>query len=197
MKTWLSFLVSAALAVSIGAQFTACGQTDSHRQSEKKQNEANVQDSRNEIMPSLGRFEGSMFMTETGKKYDAVLYCTLIYKVIASPQDPAQTISIPKISGSLHFPFLEHIKDDSYIKYEELLLPMGGYLLLSFDNGDFDMDNHELDLPYPIPQFPERTWGELQGQLVNDVLTGSWITKMHGVVGRFRLIRVADSDPPK
>jgi hypothetical protein len=186
--------VLATVAVILCYPLEGCGQTPSHRQSEKKQIESNVQTAKKNVLPALGRFEGQILMYQTKREYVAVLEATVIYKVIPAPQDPTQTISVPRISGNLSFPLLQRIRDLSYNNYMELLLPMAGYIGLSFDNGDYDPDTHQLNLPYPVRQFPNEIWGQLTGELVNDVFSGKWSTRTHGVVGEFNLIRVRHAE---
>jgi hypothetical protein len=174
---------------------TACGQTPSHRMSEQTQNESNSQEARNELLPAIGRFEGEMSVYSSNKTYKAVLDATIIYQVIPSPQDPAQTISIPKISGTLNFPILHHTRD--YDKYEDLMGPMAFYIMISFNTGDFDPRTGSFNLPYAVPESPNTIWGELQGQLIDDVFTGKWMTKVDGIVGDFKLVRTTPIEPPK
>lgn len=174
-----------------------CGQTPSHRQSEKKQTESDVQSAKQDLLPALGRFEGQMLMYATNKRYNAVLDCTIIYKVIQSPQDPSQTISIPKVSGTLTFTVLMNLHGASPMKYMDLLGPMAFYNLVGFNSGDYDPDTHDFNLPYSVPEFPNDVWGQLQGKLDHDVFLGQWTTKVDGTVGRFQLTRVKTEKAPK
>ena len=177
------------LSLTLCLVFLACGQTPSHRQSEQEKNETNSQAGKKDMTPAVGRFEGKMLMYATNTKYDAVVDSTVIYRVIPSPQDPSQTISVPELNGNLTFPILKGY-GDSYPKYKELLVPMAFYTMVSFTSGDFDPSTHNLNLPYSVPEFPNNAWGELQGTLVNDTYTGTWMTKVDGVVGEFILVKV-------
>jgi hypothetical protein len=174
-----------------------CGQSPSHRESEKKQIESNVKEAKIDISPALGRFEGPMLMYAANKRYDTIVESALIYKVIPSPVDPTQYVSVPKISGYLTFAVLRHQFWERTMELMDLLRPMAFYSLVSFTSGDYDPETHDLNLPYSIPDRPNTVWGELQGKLIGGVFSGTWRTRTDGVVGEFSLIRVSNREASK
>lgn len=178
-----------SLSLALCLFFIACGQTPSHRQSEQEKSETNSQAGQKDMAPAIGRFEGKMLMYATNVRYDAVIDTTVIYQVMPSPIDPSQTISVPKLNGNITFPILKGY-GSSYPKYKELLIPMAFYTTVSFTSGDFDPSTHNLNLPYTVKDLPNSTYGELQGTLVNDTYTGTWMTRVDGVVGEFVLVKV-------
>jgi hypothetical protein len=166
----------------------ACGSPVNHRQATRDQHEADVQVEMRDLGTAEGHYEGTVVLAKDGHSYGAVLDLQRVYENmrLTQAEDPTQTINLPKLSGSLKFPFLEKVSVDSFKKYADLTNPMGGFSILLFDFGDYDPQTQLLVLPYGVNGYDQGSFGELQGKLSDGVFTGSWWAKPLGEVGSFR-----------
>jgi hypothetical protein len=173
----------------------SCGQSQSHRQSQRAQNEANSQSEMTDLAPAEGVFSGSMHMLVSGQNFKVKLTIKRVYENVrpSQPQDITQPINVPKLNGFMKFPVLDNINIADYGSYSEIINPMGGFSTILFDFGDYDPKTNILILPYNVSGYSQGSFGELQGDLHNGVFKGEWYAKPLGVVGKFKFTQAQKS----
>jgi hypothetical protein len=186
MKT-TSIYLNALIAVFLCC---SCGRTSSNRETEKIQNEANSVAEEKDLQPALGRYEGEMLISDTHRRIAAVLETRIIYRVIPSPRDPTVNISVPRLGGFLSFPLLRKLKPDQLVDYQDVIVPLGGFILAGIDMGDYNPNSHNMNLPYVVSQFGTGPFGAFQGELSEDGFVGQWNSRLERLVGTFNLVRV-------
>lgn len=145
-------------------------------------------ESKNEIQ--VKTYRGSITMAGTGTVYEGQLEVGRILEE-KSDGNPTETVSVPRLEGSLRFPVLEAItSEEVFSKYDELINPMGRQESVVFDMGDFDPRTKILLLPYAVAGYGQSSeFGRLSGALTpNGHFIGKWTAKPMGIVATFDLI---------
>ncbi len=186
-KNW--FLTMAVVLATCA--LISCGQSQSHRQTQRDQNEVNSQSEMTDLAPAEGDFSGSMHMLVSGQSFKVKMTIKRVYENVrpSQPQDITQPINVPKLNGFMKFPVLDNINISDYGSYSEIINPMGGFSTVLFDFGDYDPKTKILILPYNVSGYAQGNFGELQGSLNNGVFKGEWFAKPLGVVGKFKFVQ--------
>jgi hypothetical protein len=174
---------------------SACGTSTSHRQTQRDQNEADSNAQMSDLGPAEADYDGTMTMVQSQQSLRVKLSIKRVYENVRprQPQDPTQTINLPKLSGFLRFPVLDKMDPSDYGHYSEIINPMGGFSTVLFDYGDYDPKTKLMILPYNVSGYNQGSFGELQGELHGGVFTGTWFAKPLGVVGHFVLNQISSS----
>jgi hypothetical protein len=131
-------------------------------------------------------------LSASGQAFDANIIVKRTLETRRDPQsdDPTQTVSIPTLGGSLHFPAVQEILDhhpEDIPGFHELLDPLGMFATVTFDLGDYNPATQQLVLPYDVPGYAGGSFGELTGTLSGGKFTGDWFSKPFGDAGTFVL----------
>jgi hypothetical protein len=179
---WFALFSSSACDLQKTAREKANLQYDSDKQTKFK-----------ELEPSEGQFIGSMHLIASDQNFDVVLNVKRVIMIERAPQsqNPSETIEVPKLSGSMSFLALSNMDPRDYAYFQELLKPMGGYLIVTFDFGNYSSLSKSLILPYIIPNQSNGPFGVISGILEGDHFKGTWFANPLGNVGTFDLIRNA------
>ena len=178
---WISLLASSACELQKTAREKANLQYSSDKQTKYK-----------ELEPAEGTFSGSMHLIESDQDFNVLLEVKRVTMIERAPQsqNPSETIEVPKLSGAMTFSALTHFDLRDYGNFQELLKPMGGFLRVIFDFGDFSSLSQNLILPYSIPGYSLGTFGEISGVLQNGHFKGTWFANPFGDVGTFDIVKI-------
>lgn len=123
----LSAIITAVLGVS-------CNEHAPLREYNNAQNHALAQSKLIELAPAEGKFTGKMHILKDGGDYDCVVTIKRFLDSAKSEQ-PTEVTEVPRLSGSLTFPFLENASPEEKKNSTALLYPMGYLAFVIFDHG--------------------------------------------------------------
>jgi hypothetical protein len=173
-----------------------CNPQDTYRDKVNQQDDANAQAKAQDLALAKGTYTGTMHLNASAQNFDTVVQVSLspeITRNSQNPNDQSETVETPKLQGSLNFPVLTGLDISDLATYSALTGPMGGYLTVTFDFGDYNPRTQQLILPYTVTGYSQGSLGELNGTLSNGLFHGTWFSKPLGDVGIFDLTQ--DSTP--
>lgn len=182
------------LVASIGLAFfaMACEEHAPIRESANAQNNAFTKSKFQELEPAEGVYVGEMKLIRSNETFSCVLRVKRVLEAVrgSQPDQPAETVEVPKITATLTFPVLDNLAPDDFPKFSNLIDPMGRFLNIVVDYGHYNIATHALTLPYIVPSYSQtNNFGELSGSLEGKQYRGKWFAKPLGIVGHFVLVR--------
>ena len=190
MKTNARLLQLGVIWIAVYAG-SACELQKTAREKANLQYSSDKQTKYKELEPADGIYSGSMHLINSDQDFRVLIDVkrTSIIERVPQSQNPSETIEVPKLSGSMTFPALTNLDLRDYLHFQELLKPMGGVLIVTFDFGDYSALSQSLILPYTVPGYASGLFGEVSGTLQGDHFIGTWFTNPLGDVGTFDLIK--------
>jgi len=187
-------LLSQILFLSLS--LTACGDKKTYRDVVSNQNDSFTQAKNKELQPAEATYQGVVHITDSNEDFDCVIEVkrTSEFTRLTQSQDQTETVEVPKLGGSVRFPILKNVQMEDLSSYSSLTTPMGGYLTVMFDFGNYNPRNKKLILPYTVPAYADHSFGEFNGTLTQGHYKGTWFSKPLGNIGTFDLIQVASSE---
>lgn len=169
----------------------ACDVQRTAREKVNLQYNSDRQNKYKELEPAEGTFSGLMHLIASNQDFIFRLEIKRVSIIERAPQsqNPSETIEVPKLSGAMTFPALIHLDLRDYGSFQELLNPMGGFLRVIFDFGDYSPTSQNLILPYTIPGYAFGSFGEVSGILQDGHFRGTWFSNPFGDVGVFDIIK--------
>ena len=174
--------------------FTACGSPNNTiRDNLNKENDTFTQAKFAELQPAEATYQGKITLTDGAKSYDCILQLkrTSQFTRDSQSQDGSESIEVPQLGGSMSFPALRNLPMSDLSTYSALTEPMGGYLTVMFDAGNYNPRTLKMVLPYTVPGYSQASLGELDGTLTDGHFTGTWFSKPVGIVGTFDLTQTS------
>ena len=175
---------------------SSCGSPNNTiRDNLNKQNDSYTQAKFNELQPAEAIYQGKVSINQNRKSYDCTLQIkrTSQFTRDSQSQDGSESIEVPQLGGGMHFSALENLSMSELSNYSVLTEPMGGYLTVMFDSGNYNPRTLKMVLPYTVPGYSQASLGELEGSLNNGHFQGTWFAKPVGIVGTFDLVQTSGS----
>ena len=173
----------------IAVAITCCNEQKTLRDNINQQVQTESDSKMKELKPAEGTLVGTMHVTSSNQDFDCQVDVTRtsVFVRNTGAQVGAETIEVPRLSGSIRFPSLEAASMSDLASFSTLTAPMGGYLKVLFDSGEYNPRSQKMILPYSVPGYSEGEFGELNGILTNGTYQGTWFSKPYGNVGTFTL----------
>jgi|GEM_PF-4671246 len=171
-----------------------CNSTSqSARQTENAQYAADSAAKSQELSVAEGHYIGNVHLLKSNQDFQADLVLKVVMEPARSqqPENPSETVSVAKLSGSLSFPALDAVSGQDYSSFSGLVAPMGGFQKMLFDYGDYTPATSDLILPYSVSGYADGRFGQVEGHLNAGVLTATWFAKPFGEVATMTLTQVA------
>ncbi|MEO5968955.1 MAG: hypothetical protein ABIQ95_03435, partial [Bdellovibrionia bacterium] len=174
---------------------SACEAQKTAREKANLQYSSDKQTKYKELEPAEGIFSGSMHLIDSDQDFSVLLEVKRIIMIERAPQsqNPSETIEVPKLSGAMTFPALSHLDLRDYGYFHELLGPMGGFLRVMFDFGDYSSLSQNLILPYTVAGYSLGNFGEVSGILHDGHFKGTWFANPFGDVGTFDIVKITST----
>jgi hypothetical protein len=170
---------------------SACEAQRTAREKVNLQYNSDKQTKFEELEPAEGLFFGPMHLIASNQSFDCQIEIKRVSIIERAPQsqNPSETIEVPKLSGSMSFPGLARIDSRDYGNFQEILTPLGGFIRVLFDYGDYSPMSQKLILPYTVPGYTQTYFGEILGNIKDGHFVGTWFSNAVGDVGTFDLVQ--------
>ncbi len=171
---------------------TSCGTPATNQETVNRKNNEFTLSKQEDLLLAESVYKGTVHLNSSAQDFDCVLEIQRSSEFTRIPQNQnsRETIEVPKLSGSMGFPALENIQVSDLSSYSSLTAPMGGFLRVIFNFGNYNSYTRKLILPYTVPGYTQNSFGQLDGTLIDGNYQGTWFSKPFGVVGRFNFVQV-------